>query len=189
MHECVAYQDWYTRSTELGRALDGNDSWWYFSIANTDTSNAGLSKLAFVLEDREWHTVDVGFTNITDRGLKALSMALYDEQSSSWRHLRLSHCSLFDEGAIRLAMALRENPRRWRMFDVGNTNMTYDDMKEVSEAWRKMWIGILWICGTMINVSLEHMLSKVLQMLIQHGNRWNTNLLRRFKVFGNSHCC
>ena len=121
---------------KLGRAVDGNDSWSYFSIANTDTLNAGLSKLAFVLEDREWHTVDVGFTNITDRGLKALSMALYDEESSSWRHLRLSHCSLFDEGAIRLAMALRENSQ-WRMFDVGNTNMTYDDMKQVSEALEK----------------------------------------------------
>ena len=118
---------------KLGRALDGNDRWPYFSIANTDTSNAGVSKLAFVLEDREWHTVDVGFTHITDRGLKTLSEALNDGESSSWQHLRLSHCSLHDEGAIRLAMALRENSR-WRKFDVGNTNMTDHDMKQVLEA-------------------------------------------------------
>ena len=120
----------------MGMALSLNTTWSSFSVSNMPmVTGEGVIDLVWGIARQSWHTLDLGFTNMSDIGLKALSLAL--GTSKTWRHLRLAHTDVGDDGVISLSTALQQHSG-WRLIDVGNANMSDHDFKQLSEALQKI---------------------------------------------------
>ena len=143
---------------DLGTALSRNTAWSSFSVSNMPmVTGEGVINLVWGIARHSWHTLDLGFTNMSDLGLSALLQAL--STSKAWRHLRLAHTDVGDDGAISLSTALQQNSG-WRLLDVGNTNMSDHDMKQVSKALKKNVNWLTYDVSHSINTSRCRVLSR-----------------------------
>ena len=86
----------------VGTAFDGNDCWSCFSLSNMPISDAGMRGLALAIVGRHWHTIVLGFTNITNVDLKSCHVPLCSA-NQYFATLAVVPCA----GVIRLAMALQ----------------------------------------------------------------------------------
>ena len=154
---------------DLGIALSRNTTWSSFSVSNMPmVTGEGVIDLVWGIARRSWHTLDLGFTNMSDLGLSALLQAL--TSSKTWRHLRLAHTDVGDDGMISLSTALQQNSG-WRLFDVGNTNMSDHDMKQVSKALKK---NVNWLTYDVSHSNQPHLEAQAVAGITHTSPTWES---------------
>ena len=154
---------------DLGMALSRSTAWSNFSVSNMPmVTGEGVVDLVWGIARQSWHTLDLGFTNMSDLGLSALSQAL--RTSKTWRHLRLAHADVGDDGVISLSTALQQNSG-WRLFDVGNTNMSDHDMKQVSKALKK---NVNWLTYDVSHSNQPHLEAQAVAGITHTSPTWES---------------